>query len=265
MRRSCKALEGTNGTASMRHMLTHDERGHAQFGKVEGFLHLLILLNLVAFAIETLPGLDSTAQTALAWFEAVSVILFTLEFVARVALSRPRLGYLRSFMGLVDLVSILPFYLGLAFDLRSMRAVRFMRVIRIFKLARYSAAARRFHLAFVYAREELILFGAAALIVLYLAAVGIYQFEHEAQPKVFSSVFHSLWWAIVTLTTVGYGDAYPITTGGRIFTSLILIIGLGIVAIPTGLLAAALSRARDYERELDAEEKTKPQSHKDSP
>jgi len=249
----------------MRRMITHDERGHAQFGRIEGFLQVLILLNLVAFAIETLPGLDFTVHVALAWFEAVSVLAFSIEFVARVALSRPRLGYVSSFMGLVDLISILPFYLGLAFDLRSMRVIRFLRILRIFKLARYSAAARRFHLAFIYAREELILFGVAALIVLYLAAVGIYQFEHEAQPKVFSSVFHSLWWAIVTLTTVGFGDAYPITTGGRVFTSIILVVGLGIVAIPTGLLAAALSRARDHEKEVEAEEKNKAERQKDSP
>lgn len=238
-------------------MLTHDEKGRAQFGRLEGILHLLILANLLSFALETLPDLGTTARQVLAAFEALSVIIFTLEFAARLALSRRRLGYLFSFMGFIDLAAILPFYLGLAFDLRSMRAVRLMRVFRIFKLTRYSAAARRIHQAFIYAREELILFGAAALIVLYLAAVGIYHFEHEAQPRVFSSVFHSLWWAIVTLTTVGYGDAFPITAGGRIFTSLILIIGLGIVAVPTGLLAAALSKARDHENEIEAREREK--------
>lgn len=236
-------------------MITHDKRGHAQFGRLEGLLQLLILVNLIAFAFETLPDLSPGMQQAFAWFETLSVMIFTVEFATRVAFSRPRLGYVHSFMGVIDLVSIIPFYLGLAFDLRSMRAIRLMRIFRIFKLARYSAAIRRFQQAFRYAREELILFGAAALIVLYLAAVGIYQFEHETQPQVFSSVFHSLWWAIVTLTTVGYGDAYPITAGGRVFTSLVLIVGLGIVAIPTGLLAAALTKARDHEKEIEAEEK----------
>lgn len=83
--------------------------------------------------------------------------------------------------------------------------------------------------------------------MLYLASVGIYYFEHDAQPQDFASVFHCLWWAICTLTTVGYGDVYPITTGGRVFTFLILIIGLGIVAVPTALFASALSKAREVD------------------
>lgn len=235
-------------------MITRDEHGRAHFGRLEGFLQLLILINLIAFSFETLPGLNPGWQKSLAAIETLSVIAFTLEYIVRVSFSRPRSAYAWSFIGIIDLVSILPFYLGLAFDLRSVRALRLMRVFRIFKLARYSAAARRYHLAFQYAREELILFGAAALIVLYLAAVGIYTFENEAQPTVYASVFHSLWWAIVTLTTVGYGDAIPITTGGRIFTGFVLVAGLGIVAVPTGLLAAALSKAREHEKELEKQD-----------
>jgi len=237
-------------------MITRDEQGRAHFGRVEGFLQLLILLNMVAFACETLPGLSSGWQRAFGVFEALSVIIFTVEYLVRVASTRPRLSYVRSFMGVIDVLSVLPFYLSLGFDLRSIRVFRLLRVLRIFKLARYSAAVQRFHLAFVYAREELVLFGTAALVVLYLAAVGIYHFENAAQPQVYASVFHSLWWAIVTLTTVGYGDAIPITLGGRVFTGFVLVAGLGIVAVPTGLLAAALAKAREHEKEMaDAEKK----------
>lgn len=241
-------------------MISHDEHGCAHFGRLEGLLQLLILFNLIAFAVETLPGLSSGWVRLLAIFETASVAIFTVEYIVRVSLSRPRLGYARSFMGIIDVLSFAPFYLGLAFDLRSMRALRLMRVFRIFKLARYSAAVRRYHLAFTYAREELVLFGTAALIVLYLASVGIYAFENEAQPKVYASVFHSLWWSIVTLTTVGYGDAIPITTGGRVFTGFVLIAGLGIVAVPTGLLAAALSKAREHEKELEEAERKNPKN-----
>ena len=85
--------------------------------------------------------------------------------------------------------------------------------------------------------------------MLYLSAVGIFYFENEAQPEQFKSVFHSLWWAVTTLTTVGYGDAYPVTTGGRIFTFLVLMLGLGTVAVPSGLVASALSKARQEEDE----------------
>ena len=95
--------------------------------------------------------------------------------------------------------------------------------------------------------EELVLFVAATVVLLFLAAVGIHHFESEAQPDVFTSVFHSLWWAVATLTTVGYGDVYPITAGGRVFTFAVLLVGLGVVSVPAGLVASALSKAREME------------------
>lgn len=108
---------------------------------------------------------------------------------------------------------------------------------------------QRYHRAFMIAREELVLFGFTAMIMFYLASVGIYYFEHQAQPETFASVFHSFWWAVATLTTVGYGDIYPITVGGKIFTFVVLMIGLGFVAVPTGLFASALSKAREEQSE----------------
>ena len=110
---------------------------------------------------------------------------------------------------------------------------------------RYSKAIRRFHVAFRLAKEEFVLFAFVAVMILYLSAVGIYYFENEAQPEHFRSVFHSLWWAVATLTTVGYGDVYPVTVGGKIFTFFVLMVGLGIVAVPAGLVASALSKARE--------------------
>jgi len=91
-------------------------------------------------------------------------------------------------------------------------------------------------------KSELTLFAIAALFLLYLSSVGIYYFEHEAQPETFGSIFHCLWWSVATLTTVGYGDVYPVTVGGKIFTSFIVLIGIGIVAVPTGILASALTK-----------------------
>jgi voltage-gated potassium channel len=95
--------------------------------------------------------------------------------------------------------------------------------------------------------EELVLFFCSTMLVMYLSAVGIYFFEHAAQPDKFKSVFHSLWWSVSTLTTVGYGDIYPITTGGRIFTFFVLMAGLGVIAVPAGLFASALAKARQEE------------------
>ena len=96
-------------------------------------------------------------------------------------------------------------------------------------------------------KEEMIMFMVLTVILLFLSGVGIFFFEHKAQPEVFKSIFDSIWWAIESLTTVGYGDIYPITVGGRIFTFFVLMIGLGIIAVPTGLIASALSRVRDQE------------------
>ncbi|WP_201746181.1 ion transporter [Veronia nyctiphanis] len=158
-----------------------------------------------------------------------------------------KLKFIFSFFGVVDLLAILPFYLSTGLDLRSVRAFRFLRLVRVLKLARYNAAIRRFNKAFSIAKEELILFLSASLIILYLASVGIYYFESPAQPDTFGSIFHSLWWAVATLTTVGYGDIYPITIGGKVFTFFVLIVGLGIVSIPAGLVASALSKAREME------------------
>lgn len=98
-------------------------------------------------------------------------------------------------------------------------------------------------------KEELVLYVSLTLILLYISATGIYYFEYAAQPEQFKSIIHSLWWAVVTLTTVGYGDVYPITLGGRFFTFILLIIGLAIVAVPAGLLASALSQIEREDRE----------------
>lgn len=210
-------------------------------------IQALIVLSLMSFSIETLPGLSKRSIELLDYFEAFVVVIFTAEYALRILVASNKLKFVFSFFGIVDLLAILPFYLTTGIDLRTLRTFRLLRLIRILKLARYNAAAKRFHRAFVIAREELALFLFAALIILYLAAVGIYYFENPAQPEAFSSVFHSLWWAVATLTTVGYGDIYPITVGGKIFTFCILVVGLGVVSVPAGMVASALSKAREME------------------
>ena len=211
------------------------------------FIQGLIVLTLVASAVETLPDLPSSTQAALHGFDVFSVAVFTVEYLVRISLAKPRRRYAFSFFGIIDLLAILPFYIGLGVDTRAIRAFRLLRLLRLLKLARYSAAIQRFYTALSIAKEELVVYLSATLVLLYLSALGIYYFEHEAQPDKFRSVFDALWWAVATFTTVGYGDVYPITFGGRLFTFFVLLIGLGIVSVPTGIIAAALAKARQLE------------------
>ena len=213
----------------------------------DNFIQFLILISLVSFSLETLPDNSDEFNVILKYVEVVSVILFSIEYILRIYVSQKPFKYIFSFYGLIDLIAILPFYLAHGLDLRFLRIFRIFRVFRSFKLIRYNKAMRRFHLAANIVKEELVLFLMVAAIFVFIAASGIYFFENEAQPEKFSSVFHSLWWAIVTLTTVGYGDVYPITVGGMVFTFFVLLVGVGIVAVPAGLIASALSKAREME------------------
>lgn len=206
---------------------------------------VLILVSVVTVTIDTLPTLSPGVRTVLSWSEVIIVGLFTIEYGLRVGTAPRRLQYVFSFHGIVDLAAILPFHLTLGgVDLRALRVLQLFRIVRILKLSQYSEALARFGKAMALAKEEIVLFVGVAIALLYLSAAGIWYFEHEAQPEAFASILHSLWWATATLTTVGYGDVYPVTTGGKLFTFVILMCGLGIVAVPAGLVAAALSQVR---------------------
>ncbi|WP_194768524.1 ion transporter [Tamlana sp. I1] len=226
------------------------EDNTSKHGKIfDYFIQVLILLSLISFAVETLPNNSKNTIVLIESFEIFCVLVFTIEYILRIYVAKHKLKYIFSFYGLVDFLAIFPFYLSSFYDLRALRAFRIFRIFRALKLIRYNKALNRFHIAARLVKEEVILFLIVTGIFVFLASAGIYYFENEAQPEVFSSVFHSAWWAIVTLTTVGYGDVYPITDGGKIFTFFILIIGVGIVTIPAGLVASALSKAREIEDE----------------
>jgi len=213
----------------------------------------LIVLSIVTFSVETLPDLDTGTRGLLEITEVIIVIIFTLEYLLRLYVAEKKISYVLSFYGVVDLIAILPFYILSGVDLQSVRVFRMLRFFRAIKLFRYNKAMGRFLRAFTIIKEEIILFTVVTAMLLYLSAVGIYYFENEAQPEAFKSIFHSLWWAVATLTTVGYGDIYPVTIGGRIFTFFILMIGLGIIAVPAGLLASALSTVRMEDQDQEEE------------
>ena len=224
------------------------EESDTKLGKLfDLVVQFLVVISLLSFSLETLPNLSKNQIFILNLVEIVIITFFSIEYLLRIFVTDKKFKYIFSFYGLIDLLTILPFYLSLTIDLRSLRALRLLRLFRILKLVRFNKAINRFQEALKIAREEIIIFIFATCIVLYLSSVGIFFFENAIQPDKFSSVFHSLWWAIVTLTTVGYGDIYPLTLGGRIFTFFILILGLGVVGIPAGLIASALTAVRRKE------------------
>jgi len=214
----------------------------------------LISLNVLAVILETLPSLQDQYQTFFNSFEVISVIIFSIEYVARVWCSvenadknythpiRGRLRYMLTPMALLDLIVILPFYLGffLSVDLRFMRV---LRLLRIFKLSRYSSSMTL--LLQVLADEAKSIWAALFVLCLLiiLASSLTYLAEHDAQPEAFSSIPAAMWWAIITMTSVGYGDVTPITVIGKVLASVISIISIGIVALPAGLLASGFSEA----------------------
>jgi len=205
------------------------------------FIQVLIILSLISFSFETISGLGEGTKKFLQMFELVSIVIFTTEYLLRIYVSDKKLSYIFSFYGFIDFIAIAPFYLSGAIDLRSLRVVRLLRILRLFKLFRFNESLLLLQKAFIIVKREMIIFSFIALILLYISSVGIYFFENPVQPDEFSSIFACMWWAVSTMTTVGYGDIVPITIGGKIFTSFISFIGIGVVSIPTALLASSLT------------------------
>ena len=160
----------------------------------------------------------------------------------RVATAENKRGYITSFYGIIDLVAILPILVHAAASVRVLRLLRVLRVLRLLKLKRYNDALDRYRQALKLIAAEAVLFTGVAFIFIISFAFVIYEVEHEAQPEKYRNIFDSIWWAVISLTTVGFGDLYPVTTAGRLLTLAMVLTGMGIVAVPTALLASALSR-----------------------
>lgn len=206
----------------------------------------MIILSMVAYSLSTLPQVSQTFTPILEAIEIFIVVIFTVEYLCRVYFAKKRAGFVFSFFGIIDFLSFAPYYVFLftGIDTRALRVARMFRLLRLFKLFRYSKSIQRLKVSYQYIKDELVLFGAVTSILLFISSVAIYHFEKDAQPDKFQSIFDGLWWAIITLTTVGYGDFIPITVGGKIFTFFIVLVGIGIIAVPTGLMVSGLQEAR---------------------
>ena len=223
----------------------------------------LIVLNIGMVIAETFD-LPKNVKSVFSVLEIVSVSVFTVEYALRVwtaDLLRPelppakaRLRYIFSFMALMDLLAILPFYVPyiIPVDLRVLRTLRVTRLLRLFKVNRYTSALATIGKVFKKKAPQLVASMFVVGLLMLIAAVLMYNIENAAQPNVFHNAFDALWWAIATLTTVGYGDIYPITAGGKILSSVIAILGIGLIAVPTGIISAGFMETIDHS-ETDTE------------
>lgn len=221
----------------------------------------LIALSIISIILESFAGIYERWHSVFQVFEVITVVVFTAEYFLRIWTAdllypeskHPRLKYIFSVMAIIDLLAILPFYVPfISADLRflrMMRLFRLFRLLRVFKLGRYFEALQIIVKVIKTSGPQLIMSVAICFFVMLFSAIIMYTVENPVQPEQFPNVISSLWWAICTLTTVGYGDVYPITHIGRLFASVISLVGIGIIAIPTGIIAAGFNQVISREKE----------------
>lgn len=218
------------------------------------FFHLsimaLIFLSVTGIVLESFAPLQERYGLIFQLFEWFTVAVFSGEYLLRVwtadlkfpkdSVWRARLRFMVSPMGLIDLIAILPFYLPFffQFDLRFIRILRITRLLRIFKLNRYTQALRLFTSVFFEKRNELGITMFVMFLLLLMSSTIMYYLESDIQPDQFPDIISTFWWSVATLTTVGYGDVYPVTGWGKLVSGVIAILGIGLVALPTGILSA---------------------------
>lgn len=211
-------------------------------------IYALILINVVALILESYQELKNDYTVLFQWIEVFSVVVFTIEYFLRLWVSdldkevgHSRVKFAFSPLGLIDLFAIIPFYLPMIFpiDLRVIRILRLLRLLRIFKLGRFSRSLRTISEVLKETKTDLALSLFVAFVLLVVSSTLMYHVEHDAQPEKFASIGHSFWWSVATLTTVGYGDVYPITAAGKLLSAIIAVIGIGFVALPTGIISSA--------------------------
>lgn len=216
-----------------------------------GFMIVLIFLNVLAVILETVPSLKADYSLFFVMLENFSVVVFTMEYLLRIWVSvendryhhpvRGRLKYMMSPLALIDLIVILPFYIHfLSIDLRELRLLRLFRLLSIFKLTHYFKTLNKYVEIIIEKKTEFIVSFILVIVLLIFSSSGMYFFEHNAQPEKFRSIPDAMWWGVATLTTVGYGDIYPITPMGKLFGALIAMFGIGLFAVPAGIFASGL-------------------------
>lgn len=230
-------------------ILTYSKENDSTGRAFSIFIVTLISLNVLALILESVKSIHALAPELFKTFEYISVFIFTIEYILRIwaSVENPkfknsvsgRMRFMSTPMALVDLCAILPFYLPFTgIDLRFLRVMRMMRILRIMKLGRYSQSLQILNRVITSKKEQLICILFILFLLLIISSALLYDTENEAQPDKFSSIPASMWWAITTLTTVGYGDMCPVTSFGKILAAVIAVLGIGMFALPTGVIGA---------------------------
>ncbi|WP_247980594.1 ion transporter [Maribellus sp. YY47] len=214
------------------------------------FIMSLIILSVISIILESIPEINNEYRRLLRGFNVFSIVVFTIEYVLRLYVSdlthpaktrtKSAFKFIFSGYGLIDLLAILPFYLPMLIkmDLRFLRALRLTRFLRILKVNRYNDSLNLIWTVVKEKKSELAVTGFVTFLILLIASFTMYYVEGEKQPEQFPNIMASFWWAIATLTTVGYGDVYPVTGLGKCISGIIALLGIGIIALPTGLISA---------------------------
>ena len=233
---------------------------------IDWFIICLIILNTL-FIIVDISKIPEWAREWSPYIEGTSIAVFTIEYILRVwtsTLIRPNLNptkarfkYIFSFMAIVDLLSILPFYLPffINLDFRILRTLRLMRMLRLLKLNRYTDALKIIAGVFKKKSNQLISSVIIIMLITLISSVLVYNIEKEVQPEVFSNVFSSMWWAIITVTSIGYGDIYPITPMGRLIGGIVGVVGVISVAILTGVISAGFIEISNKKKKSDKDKR----------
>lgn len=228
---------------------------------VNSILLTVIFLNTVASIIQTVNSISTLYGRFFYWFELISVILFSIEYLIRMwictehphfrAAMTGRLRHAILPLSLIDLLAILPFYLPMffPFDLRFLRILRLLRIFRVLKLARYSESFQLLGRVIRRRAEELLVTLFTIIIILVLSSSIMYFVEHDISPNAFPDIPSALWWGVVTMTTIGYGDLFPISPLGKVIGSIVALLGIGLFALPAGILASGFVEEIQKRRE----------------
>ncbi len=248
-------LKGTNMTKRrIFEVIEKAENGDKESLFFDKFIILLIIVNVISIVLESFESVSATYADVFLVVEVISVVIFSLEYLARIFTANllyPECNnliavfrYMKSPMALIDLFAILPFYLPflIAIDLRFIRSVRLVRMFRLFKLNRYSKSMALISKVIKNEKDNLVVTVFITSLLILISSTMMYNFENAVQPEKFPDIVSSFWWSVATLTTVGYGDIYPVTVIGKFLSGFIALLGIGLVALPTGILSSGFMK-----------------------